>query len=106
MYYFFEYYRSKAAGYYTQKNNKMKKILLALMLLAIVAACTQKTEPRYCTEDAKLCPDGSYVGRDSANNCEFRECPSTDDKPIPVEPDGGIGMTNPYVKYASTDKEE
>jgi hypothetical protein len=28
-----------------------------------------------CTMDAKLCPDGSSVGRDPQNNCEFRACP-------------------------------
>ncbi|MCL5438574.1 MAG: hypothetical protein M1268_01125 [Patescibacteria group bacterium] len=28
-----------------------------------------------CTMDAKQCPDGSYVSRDSSNNCEFKECP-------------------------------
>ena len=28
-----------------------------------------------CTEDAKICPDGSAVGRDPNNNCEFKDCP-------------------------------
>jgi len=28
----------------------------------------------FCTEDAKLCPDGSYVGR-SGPRCEFASCP-------------------------------
>lgn len=27
-----------------------------------------------CTMDAKMCPDGSYVGR-SGPNCEFAACP-------------------------------
>lgn len=30
-----------------------------------------------CTEEAKLCPDGSYVGR-SGPNCEFAVCPPSD----------------------------
>lgn len=30
--------------------------------------------PRACTTEAKLCPDGSAVGR-SGPNCEFAECP-------------------------------
>ncbi len=32
--------------------------------------------PNYgiCTQDAKVCPDGSYVGR-SGPNCEFAPCP-------------------------------
>jgi len=29
----------------------------------------------YCTQDAKLCPDGSYVSRQGPN-CEFAQCPS------------------------------
>ena len=28
-----------------------------------------------CTQEAKLCPDGSYVGR-TGPNCEFTECPA------------------------------
>lgn len=32
-----------------------------------------------CTMDAMLCPDGSYVGRDPQNNCEFRACGGADD---------------------------
>ncbi len=28
-----------------------------------------------CTAEAKLCPDGSYVGR-AGSNCEFAACPS------------------------------
>ena len=30
-----------------------------------------------CTMDAKMCPDGSSVGR-TGPNCEFAECPSTE----------------------------
>ncbi|HEU5114542.1 MAG TPA: hypothetical protein VFT82_02125 [Candidatus Paceibacterota bacterium] len=29
-----------------------------------------------CTMDAKLCPDGSYVGR-IGPNCDFAQCPGT-----------------------------
>lgn len=30
----------------------------------------------FCTMDAKMCPDGSFVGRDGNNNCEFFPCPN------------------------------
>jgi hypothetical protein len=30
----------------------------------------------FCTEEAKLCPDGSYVARNSSNNCQFDPCPN------------------------------
>jgi hypothetical protein len=29
-----------------------------------------------CTEEAKICPDGSAIGRDPANGCEFAPCPA------------------------------
>ena len=32
-----------------------------------------------CTEDAKMCPDGSYVGRQGPR-CEFAPCPPSDGK--------------------------
>ncbi len=32
------------------------------------------SKPVYCTQEAKLCPDGSYVGR-IWPNCEFAPCP-------------------------------
>jgi hypothetical protein len=28
-----------------------------------------------CTEEAKVCPDGSIVGRNPNLNCEFNPCP-------------------------------
>ncbi|TRW90713.1 hypothetical protein EKO24_019010 [Candidatus Methylobacter oryzae] len=34
------------------------------------------TEVVYCTQDAKLCPDGSYVGR-VPPSCSFAPCPGT-----------------------------
>jgi len=40
-------------------------------------------EPVACTMEAKLCPDGSYVGR-SGPNCEFAECPA------PIFEDGTV----------------
>jgi hypothetical protein len=36
---------------------------------------TNTSTPRACTMEAKLCPDGSYVGR-TGPNCEFTPCPT------------------------------
>ena len=76
------------------------------MILGIlfISGCVQKGDSQNlgCTEDAKVCPDGTVVGRDPGNNCEFFEC--SDEKPIPVEPDGGIGITTPYVQYVGYDR--
>jgi hypothetical protein len=41
-------------------------------------ACQLAPEPeveKACDLSAKVCPDGSVVGRDFKNNCEFRKCP-------------------------------
>lgn len=56
-------------------------------------------EPISCTMDAKVCPDGSAVGR-VAPNCEFEKCPTVPQTPTFC---GGIaGQTCPngyYCKY-------
>ena len=36
---------------------------------------TPKREVKFCTQEVKLCPDGSYVGR-TGPNCEFAPCPT------------------------------
>lgn len=73
--------------------NQKTLMALAILGILIISGCIQKANPHIlaCTEDAKICPDGTAVGRDPANNCEFFECST--EKPIPVEPDGGIGTT-------------
>lgn len=44
----------------------------------LMAACTADPGSNVaCTMEAKACPDGSYVGRDAARNCEFRPCPGS-----------------------------
>ena len=36
---------------------------------------TSPNAPKACTQEAMLCPDGSYVGR-TGPNCEFAPCPT------------------------------
>ena len=69
---------------------KTKIIIVAIILVVvgIVYAYTTQTpevnpvvpgrndDSVFCTADAKLCPDGSYVGR-TGPNCEFAECPTS-----------------------------
>ncbi|WP_154223735.1 hypothetical protein [Marinicella rhabdoformis] len=69
----------------------MKQFLVVLACLYL-AACVEKGEDKSveskdltenkvtlkaCTKELKICPDGSGVGRNSANNCEFDACPET-----------------------------
>ncbi len=55
-------------------------------------------EQVFCTEDAKMCPDGSYVSR-KGPNCEFSECPKTSkDNLIKLfEPKDGTEIESPLV---------
>jgi len=65
------------------------QLLIALVLVIFVLGgfifyqvkFTKPAMPVACTEEAKLCPDGSAVGR-SGPNCEFETCPSV---PTPYE---------------------
>lgn len=52
----------------------MKTMSYALFAaLVLLAACTQA--PQACPMDAKICPDGTAVGR-SGPSCEFAPCPA------------------------------
>lgn len=62
--------------------NKNFIFSIVLLLIIIIGGIliwlfwpTPQTEPVSCTQEAKLCPDGSLVGR-TGSNCEFTECPS------------------------------
>ncbi len=50
-------------------------LILAVGLKLIEKKIVPVPEPVVCTMEAKLCPDGSYVGR-SGPKCEFAQCPT------------------------------
>ena len=69
---------------------KPSAILAALLNVALVLGCgpsePAKTAPpsgpavdtpKACTQEAKLCPDGTAVSR-TGPNCEFAPCPTVD----------------------------
>lgn len=75
------------------------KIILTIIILLILAGVGSFVYQYYfvsessdesvaCTMEAKLCPDGSYVGR-VAPSCEFEECPE------PAEKADLIRVSNP-----------
>jgi hypothetical protein len=43
---------------------------------SIIASTSPAPSIIACTADAKICPDGSSVGRDPLNGCQFKACPS------------------------------
>lgn len=93
-----------------------KKILpFVVLVIVIVLGWYSYTRfspefSRVCTEEAKVCPDGSAVGR-TGPNCEFAECPNVlvgDDGPgvmctadAKICPDGtGVGRVGPDCEFA------
>ena len=61
----------------------MKKIYVLLVILVLIGAVFMvqkvfftKIGPVACTMEAKMCSDGSYVGR-TGPNCEFSACPES-----------------------------
>ncbi|MFA6489542.1 MAG: DUF333 domain-containing protein [Candidatus Micrarchaeia archaeon] len=60
------------------------KLLFVLGLISILlfAGCTGAPATTACTAEAKQCPDGSYVGRNASNNCEFDPCPQSNNSQI------------------------
>src|SRR3989344_6628216 len=67
---------------YRQNGSVFLIILVAAVLIGASAIIFLKNpnlikqKPVACTMDAKICPDGSSVGR-TAPNCEFAPCPPT-----------------------------
>lgn len=78
-----------------QKGFSLILLLMGIVVMATVAGGVyyfgkipstlkpQPTpEPVFCTQDAKQCPDGSWVGREGPN-CEFTPCPTLTDQVTP-----------------------
>ena len=67
-----------------ERERPIDIIVVALLLIAVEITAVagyfgltglseRQTDIRICSQEAKQCPDGSYVGRTSPN-CEFAEC--------------------------------
>ena len=67
-------------------------VLIGILLSVAFLGCAEPEEG--CTAEAKVCPDGSNVGRNPELGCEFNPCPgeevNADDIPMP-EDTGGEG---------------
>ncbi|MEK7112334.1 MAG: hypothetical protein AAB875_03315, partial [Patescibacteria group bacterium] len=73
----------------TRKKNPILWIAITLFVLALLAAGAYValnkglfSKQKACTQDAKVCPDGTSVGR-TGPNCEFAPCPTP---PLTPEP--------------------
>jgi hypothetical protein len=55
----------------------MKYLYLSLILLILIlSGCSKNDNALMCTQEAKICSDGTAVGRNGSNNCEFNACPA------------------------------
>lgn len=68
-------------------NKMYLAVLSVLVVIGFVLLVSQKDEPEddtiTCTDDAMLCPDGSWVGR-TGPNCEF-VCPEPPKIPLDIQ---------------------
>ena len=82
-------------------------IFVAILMISVfVSYRSPREEPKMCTIDAKLCSDGTYVGR-VGSKCEFAECPkfviSTIDKSNwKIFSNSNIGVSFEYPEDIST----
>jgi hypothetical protein len=66
-------------------NNRASAVVTAIIIIVVLAVITGGVwyfvinKPKACTQEAKLCPDGTYVSR-TGPNCEFAECPTVKDQ--------------------------
>lgn len=58
------------------------------------------SEPRACTMEAKMCPDGSAVGR-TGPNCEFAACPAPVDQNLPGDIEDYIESKADLIKLTN-----
>lgn len=73
--------------------------LLCVVVGVVSIARTRQTEQVACTMEAKMCPDGSYVGR-GGPSCEFAACPEMPISTVPVNfsHEGVVTVNNPGQK--------
>ncbi|MBC8073247.1 MAG: hypothetical protein IAG13_33300 [Deltaproteobacteria bacterium] len=83
-------------------------LLSCMFAFGFAAGCEKSaapttTVPGECTDDAKICPDGTPVGR-VGPSCEFAECPGAQDGAAPaVDGTAPDGQTSPPVPTESND---
>ena len=100
-----------------KKTYLFTAILIMIVLAGVVTGTFfyfnyQSTGQVACTEEAKLCPDGSYVGR-TGPKCEFTKCPDVMTKSTirgqvnvgPICPVEQVGVPCPVPPEAYTSRE-
>ncbi len=86
----------------------IQKIIYILIAIAIIAGLyvTMKTDQNpannqvACTLEAKMCPDGTAVGR-TGPNCEFAACPTPVDQNLPQDIEDYIESKADLIRLTS-----
>ena len=85
----------------------IKNILIVVIGLALIGAVFVFVKPMLsgsegpvaCTQEAKQCPDGSYVGR-TGPKCEFTACPDVVTQKVVFQCAGGKSITATFKPQA------
>lgn len=84
----------------------MKRFGIAIIVLAVIALAgwllihvrmVPRPSAQACTLEAKLCPDGTVVGR-TGPNCAFAQCPEVSTSTTTTESDGSVAPTPSGVR--------
>ena len=65
----------KASHLYVFNDDKETTFTKSYSFPRVVRTGIKKISDIYCTEDVKICEDGTVVSRDPNNDCEFKPCP-------------------------------
>lgn len=94
-----------------QSNNTKMWVLVIVVLVAVaglgywvwgsMGEPTQTPGQVMCTQEAKQCPDGSYVGR-TGPNCAFAACPEVTNEGWKTMTDAATGVSFQYPETVST----
>ncbi len=90
-----------------QSKNKITLLVVSAIILiagaSFIAWSKLSNQPKTapCTQEAKLCPDGSYVSR-SEPNCEFAQCPDGSSNLWKTITDSKTGITFKYPEKLLT----
>jgi hypothetical protein len=89
------------------KKQKIIFAVLAVLLLAGVSYLAWSNYPKQqagtaCTQEAKICPDGSSVGR-TGLNCEFAACPAVSNPGWKTSVDAKSGISFQYPESLPTE---
>ncbi len=77
------YHQSTTVGLRVTDSIGLSNTCFASVFVNNVVTPTPTPTQNFCTQDVMQCPDGSYVGRNPNNSCQFYPCPVIIPTPTP-----------------------